>query len=132
VIRRAAILVGVPVGLALLVAAPLAMWRGPYQWLCAAVALGVVLPPALATLVVVERMSRGSPYGALGALVIGTFGRLLVSVGGAVAVFLLSKPTFHTDAISFWGWVLGTYLTTLLVETSLLAKRNQFKVKSEQ
>jgi hypothetical protein len=37
-------------------------------------------------------------------------------------VFLLSKPTFHADPFSYWGWVLGTYLLTLVVETVLLAR----------
>ena len=50
--------------------------------------------------------------------------RLLVGFGGAVLVFLLSKPTFHGDPISFWMWVLGVYLLTLIVETVLLTRAN--------
>ena len=36
-IRRAAILLGVPVLLAVAFAIPLGLWRGEYQWLCAGV-----------------------------------------------------------------------------------------------
>jgi len=122
VTRRAAILLGVPVLLALAVAVPLGLWRGWYQWLCAVVAMGLVVPPGLITLLAAERMKRGSPYGQVAALVLGTFVRLLVGFGGAVLVFVLSQPAFHDDAISFWMWVLGVYLTTLAVETALLAR----------
>ena len=121
-IRRAAILLGVPVVGAALVAVPLGLWRGEYQWLCAAVAVVLVVPPGVGTLVVAERLARTSPYGPLLAVVIGTYARIAIGFGGAAAVFLLSKPTFHADPFSYWGWVLGTYLTTLVVETVLLAQ----------
>jgi len=122
VIRQATILVCVPVVLALLAAVPLGYWRGSYQWLCAAVAIGLVVPPGVVTLLVAERMKRGSPYGQVGALALGTVGRLLIGFGGAVLVFVLSKPAFHDDPLSFWMWILGVYLTTLVVETVLLAR----------
>jgi hypothetical protein len=121
VIRRAVLLLGVPILVAALVAVPLGLWRGSYQWLCAAVAVALVVPPGLVTLVVAERLGKSSPYGRVGAVFLGTFVRLVVGFGGAVLVFLLSKPTFQADAISFWLWVLGAYLTTLVVETVLLA-----------
>jgi hypothetical protein len=122
VMRQAAVLLGLPIFVALMVAVPLGAWRGSYQWLCAAVAIGLVVPPGVITLVVADRMKQGSPYGHLVGLVLGTFGRLLVGFGGAVLVFVLSRPTFHGDAISFWLWILGVYLTTLVVETVLLAR----------
>jgi hypothetical protein len=121
VIRRAAVLFCVPVLLAALVAGPLGMWRGDYQLLCAAIAVGLIVPSAVATFVLAERLSRNSLYGPLLAVAIGTYGRLVVGFGGAAAVFFASKPTFHADPFSYWGWVLGTYLVTLVVETVLLA-----------
>ena len=121
-IRRVAILFFVPVGLAALVAVPLWVWRGDYQLLCAAIAVGLIVPSAVATFLVAERLSRNSLHGPLLAVAVGTYGRLAVGFGGAAAVFFASKPTFHTDPFSYWGWVLGTYLTTLLVETVLLAR----------
>ena len=120
-IRRAAILLGVPVLLAALVAVPLGLWRGEYQWLCAGVAVALVVPPGLVTLVSAHRLSRTSIFGPLMALAVGTAVRVAVGFGGSAVVFLLSKPTFHGDPISFWGWVLGVYLTTLVTETVLLA-----------
>jgi hypothetical protein len=120
--RRAAILLGVPVGLAALVALPLGLWRGEYQWLCAAVAVALVVPPGVLTLLASGPLARSSPLGPLLALVVGTFGRIVIGFGGAAAVFFASKPTFHEDPISYWAWVLGVYLTTLAVETPLLAR----------
>jgi hypothetical protein len=122
VTRQATILVCVPVLLAVMAAVPLGLWRGSHQWLCAAVAVGLVVPPGLVTLLMAERMKRGSPYGQVVALVLGTVGRILVGFGGAVLVFVLSKPAFHDDPLSFWMWVLGVYLTTLVLETLLLAR----------
>ena len=120
-IRRGAILLGVPVLLAVLVAVPLGMQRGEYQWLCAGVAVALVVPPGLVTLVLADRLARTSVFGPLVALAVGTAVRLAVGFGGAVVVFLACKPTFHADPFSFFGWVLGTYLTTLVTETALLA-----------
>jgi hypothetical protein len=122
VIRRAAILIGVPVLIVALVAFPLGLWKGEYQWLCAGVAVGFVVPPGLVTLILAERLTRMSVLGPFLALALGTAVRVLVGFGGAVAVFFANKPTFSPDPFSFLGWVLGTYLTTLIVETLLLAR----------
>lgn len=124
-IHRAAILLGVPLALATAAAVPLGLWRGGYQWLCAAVAVGLIVPAGLLTLVLAEKLSRSSPFGSLLALAVGTAVRLVVGFGGAVAVFLLARPTFHRDPISFCAWVLAVYLTTLVVETVLLARAAQ-------
>jgi hypothetical protein len=121
------ILVGVVVTVVAAVALPLGLWRGGYQWWCAGIALALVLAPGVLAVFVTERFERVSVYGPLLGLVVGTFGRLLVGFGGAVAIFLLSKPTFHTDPISYWGWVLGTYLLALVIETVLLAQAREGK-----
>ncbi len=120
-IRRAAILLGIPIGLVMLFAIPLGLWRGEYQWLCAAVAVVLVVPPGLVTLFLAERLTKTSIFGPLLALGVGTVVRVTVGFGGAAIVFLLSKPTFHAEPLTFFGWVLGTYLTTLITETALLA-----------
>jgi len=122
VIRRAVILLGVPFALAVMIAIPLGLWRGEYQWLCAGVAMGLVIPPGILTLILADRLARTSIFGPLLALALGTAVRLVVGFGGAVVVFLVSKPTFHSDPISFFGWLLGVYLTTLVTETALLAR----------
>ena len=85
--RQAAILLGVPVLLAVLGAVPLGLWRGSYQWLCAAVAFGLVVPPGLVTLSVAERMSESRPTVRSRRCCWGRSVRLLVGFGGAVLVF---------------------------------------------
>jgi hypothetical protein len=120
--RRAAILLGVPVLLAAAVAIPLAQWRGDYQWLCAGVAVALVVPPGLVTLVLADKLARTSVFGPLLALAVGTALRLAIGFGGAVIVFLVSKPTFHAEPLVYFGWVLGVYLITLVTETALLAR----------
>jgi hypothetical protein len=122
VIRRAIVLLGVPVLLAGVAAVPLGLWRGPYQWLCAAVAVGLTVPPGLITLLLADRLERGSPYGRVLAVVLGTVVRLVLGFGGAALVFLAAGPTFRSDPVSYWLWVLFAYLVTLAVETSLLAR----------
>jgi hypothetical protein len=123
VIRRGEILLGLPVLLVGLVAVPLGLWRGPHQWLCAGVALALTVTPGLVTLVLSDRLAKGSPYGAITALFLGTFVRLGVGFGGALVVFLAAGDTFRRDPVSFWGWVLGAYLTTLAVETAMLGRQ---------
>lgn len=120
-IGRALVLVGLPVALAVAVAVPLGLWRGEYQWLCAAVAVGLTVPPGLVTLLIAERLGRGSPYGRVLAVVVGTVVRMGVGFVGGVLVFLGAGPTFRADPVSFWVWLLGVYLVTLAAETSLLA-----------
>jgi hypothetical protein len=122
VTRRVLLLIGLPVGLAAAVAVPLGLWRGPYQWLCAAVAVGLTVPPGLIALVLADRL-RDSPAARVLAVVGGTFVRVVLGFGGGGLVFLAAGPTFRTDPISFWLWVLFAYLVALAVETSLLAGR---------
>jgi hypothetical protein len=112
----------VPALLAAAMAVPLGIWRGPHHWAIAAIALGLMVLPGLVTLFLCERLRIGSPAGQVAALVLGTVVRLVVGFGGAVLVFVLTKPRFHHDAISFWMWILGVYLVTLVVETALLAR----------
>lgn len=115
------ILLGVPVLVAGLLAVPLGLWRGPYQWLCAGVAVGLTVPPGLVTLWATERFARSSPYGRVVGAFVGTFVRLAVGFGGGAVVFFAAGDTFRDDFVSYWAWVLGMYLTTLVVETALLA-----------
>lgn len=122
-IRQVAILFGVPVLIAVLVAVPLAEWRGSYQWLCAAVALGLTVPVAIGTLVFANVSTKGPPFGQVAVLFAGTFLRMAVGFGGAVVVFLAAGETFRREPLVYFGWVLGTYLTTLTVEMALLGSR---------
>ncbi|MCE9563717.1 MAG: hypothetical protein K8U57_16875 [Planctomycetes bacterium] len=122
-IRQAAILLGVPVLIVALVAVPLAQWRGSYQWLCAGVALGLTVPVGIATLLLAGRMSKASAYGQIAAMFLGTFVRLVVGFGGAVAVFFAAGDTFRGEPLAFFAWVLGAYLLNLIVEIALLGSQ---------
>lgn len=120
--RRAAILLGVPLLVVGVVALPLGLWRGEYQWLCAAVAVALTVPPGLVTLLIADRLAGSSPFGKVAAMAIGTFVRLVVGFGGAVLVFFASGDTFRANPVPYLGWTLGAYLTTLVVEMALLGK----------
>lgn len=120
---RVAILLGVPVVIAVLVAIPLGLLKGSIHWWCAGVALVLTVLPGLLTLILAERLAKSSPLGSMVALVVGTAVRVVVGFGGAAAVFFGAGDTFRGDPIVFWGWVLGSYLVTLAVETALLGRR---------
>jgi len=120
---QAAILLGIPAAVATLVAIPLGLWQGPIHWWCAGVAVALTAVPGVVTLVLADRLARKSPYGSLIALVLGTLVRLVVGFGGAVVVFVASGETFRGRPIVFFGWLLGAYLLTLIVETALLGAR---------
>lgn len=121
--RSVAILVSLPVLLVCLVAAPLGMMRGPYQWLCSSVALALTLPPAVATFLASVKINRRSPYGRVVSLVMGTLVRVMVGFGGGLVVFFASGTTFREDPLSFWFWLMGAYLVTLAMESVLLFKK---------
>jgi hypothetical protein len=130
--RRAAILLGVPAVLAALVAVPLGLVRGPHHWLCAAVAVALTVTPGIVTLVAADRMAKASPYGRVAALVLGTVVRLAVGFGGGVAVFFAAGDTFRAAPLVFWGWVLGAYLVTLIVETVLLGRSQELGAREQR
>lgn len=122
-LRQGAILLAVPVLVLGVVAVPLGLVRGPYQWLCAGIAIGLTVPPGLATLAATAWLAKTSPYGRVLAVFVGTFVRLVVGFGGAALVFFGSGPTFRNDPLSFWFWLLGAYLVALVVETMLLVRQ---------
>jgi hypothetical protein len=123
VIRQAVILLGLPILIVGLVATPLGLLRGSYQWLCAGVAVGLTVPAGLVTLLATGWLSKTSPYGRVLAVFLGTFVRLVVGFGGGLLVFFASGPTFRVDPVSFWLWLMGVYLITLAVEMVLLVRQ---------
>ena len=121
-IRKATVLVGVPLMIGLIVALPVGLLLGSQQWGFAAIAFGLTVPAGLLTLWLGEWLGNTSPYGRVIALFVGTFVRLVVGFGGGVVVFLLAGPSEGRDKIAFWAWILLAYLVTLGVETALMAK----------
>ena len=122
-IRQAAILLGLPILIVGLVATPLGLLRGSYQWLCAGVAVGLTVPAGLVTLLATAWLKKTSPFGRVIAVFLGTFVRLVVGFGGGLLVFFASGPTFRVDPVSFWLWLMGVYLITLAVEMVLLVRQ---------
>jgi hypothetical protein len=121
--RRAAILLGTCAAVVVPVALVLGLWRGSHHWLSAVVALALTATPAVITLLIADRLAKGSPFARIAALVLGPIVRLVVGFGGAVAVFYGAGDTFRAEPVVFWSWILGTYLLTLIVETVLLGRQ---------
>lgn len=120
-IRKLLLMIGLPLLIGGVVAVPIGWVRGPMQWTFAAIAFGLCLVPGLVVLAVSDYLIQTSPFGRILAVFIGTFVRLVVAFGGGVVVFLLAGPDDRVDRIAFWLWVLFAYLTTLTVETALMA-----------
>jgi hypothetical protein len=120
--RQLLLALAVPLLAGAVVAVPAGLLWGPAQWGLAAVAFGLCVPPGLAVLVLNDYLIRTSPFGRLAALAIGTFIRLAVGFGGGVLVLLLGGVEGRADKLAFVLWLLFAYLTTLAVETVVLAR----------
>lgn len=129
--RQAAILLGLPIAIIGLVAAPLGFFLGHYQWLCAGIGIGLTVPAGLMTLLAAEWLSKTSPYGGLIAACAGTFVRLAIGFGGGVLLFFVCGQLFRADPISYWLWLLAAYLTTLTIEMAVLVHK-QFQATTQQ
>jgi hypothetical protein len=129
VTRRLAIMLGVPVLLAVAVAAPLAQWRGPQHWKFAAAAVALTVPVGLVTLRLAFRASRVPVYGPVLAMAAGMFLRIVVGFGGAVLLLVAGGGVFRSEPLVFIGWVLGLYLTTLTVELALIGTEMMAKAR---
>ena len=119
--RKLLLTTAVPLLVGTAVAVPVGLAFGPAQWQFAAVGFGLCVPTGVAVVVLGHYLIRASAFGRLLAVFVGTFVRLAAAFGGGVAVFALAGPTDRADRIAFWLWVLFAYLTTLVVETALMA-----------
>jgi len=109
--------VAVAVGLA-------AVLLGRHLWgdqtaLAAAIACGVCLVPATATLLWSEWAMTWSPQQQVTAVLGGSGLRLLV-VGVAAFALFQQVPFLHAEESHFWNWVLAFYLVTLALEVVVL------------
>ncbi|GIW83831.1 MAG: hypothetical protein KatS3mg106_344 [Gemmataceae bacterium] len=91
-----------------------------HAW-AAVASLVLVLPPGVVAVWLV-RQWRGSPFGRVGAVVLASVLRLLTGFVGGLVVFLLLRRLLDWDPLTFWGWLLGTYLVALTAETMALAR----------
>jgi hypothetical protein len=94
-------------------------WRlgGPNGLLMSAVAMGLCLLPAVATLWWGLRALGGSASDLMQHVFLGTSLRLFFVLGGALALYFAVEEFNRT---AFWFWVMGFYLATLALETLLL------------
>lgn len=122
-------MLGVPVGLAVLVAAPLAHWFGPQHWRFVAAAVALTVPVGVVTLRLAFRAQRIPVYGPVLAMAAGMFLRLVVGFGGAVLLLLAGGGVFRGEPLAFMGWVLGLYLTTLTVELAIIGTEMMAKAR---
>jgi hypothetical protein len=120
VIRQAGILIALPILIVGLVAVPLGLFLGSYQWQCSGIAIGLTVPAGVVTLLASTKMNKIPHYGRVIGLLVGTMVRLIVGFGGGSLVFFASGPMFQSDPVTFWLWLLGAYLTTLTIEMILL------------
>ena len=113
-----------------LVAGTLGLWAGlaAVAWLLAgdvallhtAVACALCLLPNVATMLWCHYAFGGSPEQQLGAVMGGTGIRLVIAVGGGIA---LSRSVAVFAAPSFLIWVIVFYLATLALEIVLVVRR---------
>lgn len=83
--------------------------------------LALVLPPGVVAVWLVQRW-RWSPFGRVAAVVLTSVLRLLIGFGGGLVVFLLLRQPLKWDPLTFWGWLVGTYLVALTTETAVLTR----------
>lgn len=120
--RKLLLTLGLPLVIGAVVAVPVGLTLGSTQWGYAAIAFGLCVPPGLAVVLLADYLSRTSQFGRVVAVFAGTFLRMVLGFGGGVVYFLVAGPEDRAGRIAFWLWVLFAYLTTLVVETVLLAR----------
>lgn len=120
--RRQAVVLAGPAVVVAVVGGIAGLVAGPAHWLAAAVAIGLCVVPAFGTLWLTTFLTARSPFGGLIGMTVGVFARMLVAVGGGMAVFF-GTGAFDDAKLGYWLWILSTYLVTLVAETALIAGR---------
>lgn len=116
---KVALLVGIA-ALAWAAAAGIAVaLDGPGHWLPSGVGMLVCLVPAIGTMIALQATKDRSPVESIGLVLVAPLIRLVAVclVGG---LLWQAVPELKAEPLRFWGWVLGSYLFTLVVETGLL------------
>jgi hypothetical protein len=118
--KRLFLLVGSCLLLWFLLAGPVFVGLGEQQLLFSAVAAGICLLPAAATMFWCELSVGKTPEAQFAVALGGTAVRMVFVVGlGMLLYFGLSG----FRSAGFWLWVIGYYLVTLVIEVVLLARR---------
>jgi hypothetical protein len=116
-VRSLGLLAGGSLAIWLLLAYPAWLLGGTPAVVFSAVAWLLCLIPTVATLLWCLRAERAAPEQRLLAALGGTGIRLVVVLGGGMALFH-AFPYFHHR--TFWIWVIVFYLLTLALEVGLL------------
>ena len=97
------------------------------EWHLAGAASGTLLcgSSGLVSFWIALKLLKKGPVGTLGAMVLGLVLRTVIGLGGSALAFtaLRGWAAEPDDKLAFWLWVLAAYLTTLIVEVALLARR---------
>lgn len=104
---------------------------GPAYWLAAAAAIGLCVVPAFGTFWLSTFLTARSPFGGLIGMTVGVAVRIVVAVGGGMAVYF-GTAAFEDAKLGFWLWILSTYLATLVAETALIAGRSPPAIRGTQ
>lgn len=118
--RQLALLVGGTLGLWLLAAAPAWLLGGERALLETVAAALLCLLPMIATMVWAYASFGGSPEQLLAAGLGGSGVRLIVVIGGGIA---LSRAIEALSRPAFLLWVVAFYLATLTLEIVLIVRR---------
>ena len=121
-IRSLGEMIGGSIAFWLVISYPAFRWGGESALVFSAVALVLCLVPTAATLWWAASSFQGPPEPQLVAVMGGMGVRVLVVLGGGMALYFL-EPYFHQAG--FWIWVVVAYLFTLTLEIVILLGRHQ-------
>lgn len=117
--REAGWLVGA--GVPILVGSGIAFGIGrQQQGLAGVIAFALCVPTAILTLAATRWFAKRHPLGGLLGMMVGIVVRLIVALGGGLAIFF-ATGWFEGTPVGFLFWLLAAYLLTLVAETVLLA-----------
>jgi hypothetical protein len=91
------------------------------QLIAAAVAVGLCVPAAFGTFWLTRWLAARHPLGGVIGMLLGTMARLVIAIGGGMAVYFLTDAV-RGAGLGFWFWLLFTYLAALVAETVLLVR----------
>lgn len=118
--RELGVVAGTIVGTAAL-GGPVGWWFGHWHWIGAGVAAGLILPAAVAAVVIGRALAARSPTGPVAGMVVGMGLRSAAALlGGLVAFLALGGPAAAVaDRVVFWAWVLAVDLAALIAHVGV-------------
>lgn len=96
-------------------------WTDNPHGLAGVTAVFLCVPPACFTIVLTRWLAGRTKFAGLIGMAAGTGVRVVFAVGGGAGIYL-AVSQFREWKYGFWAWVLGAYLTVLIVETAILSR----------